>query len=492
MSKRAMRPTAASPPMADPADDSPNLYELLAESSSEILLRLAPDRRILFSSPSAGRIIGYSADDLIGRRLDDLVHSEDLAAVLTAFALQEDAKESASVVYRLKRGDGEFVWLESDLSAILPPRSSGVAEFLCVSRDVTRYKRIEKAIEKVAREWRQTFDSAQDVIVMLDHELRVIRANRAATELFALPFQGILGRKLEELLGVAQPAPLFDVSRLQGAPGHIEEEVHLPDRDIWVRCSLDPTFGEGDELTGCVVFISDVSERKRAEQQLRTSLRQLRDLSSHLQSVREEERARIAREVHDELGHALTALKMEVSWVDRHRDQGGDSLADRTRSMSELLDRTIATVRRIATELRPSVLDDLGLEAAIEWQAGDFGERTGIATEVVTSGVALEIDRDRSSAVFRILQEALTNVARHAEARRVRVSLVVRGGRLSLHIADDGRGFDPGGITRVKSFGLLGMRERALMLGGTVEVTSNAGVGTEVHLEMPLEGPGSS
>jgi len=487
MAKKGSDRSASSKPAATRAVAPPDLVRLLAATSTEILLRFAPDRTILYSSPASERIIGYPADELVGRRLDDLVHSEDLATVVTTFALQQDASEPTSVTHRLRNADGEWVWLETDVAAIRAPRSSTVAEYHCSSRDVSKYKKIERAIENVAREWRQTFDSAKDVIVMLNHELRVIRANRAATELFALPFQGILGKNLEELLGAEGQSSVFDMSRLQDSPSHREEEILLAERNAWVRCSLDPTFDEGGELTGCVVFISDVSERKRAEHKLRASLEQLRELSSHLQSVREEERARIAREVHDELGHALTALKMEVSWLEHHRGESGDSVSERTRSMSNLLDRTIATVRRIATELRPSVLDDLGLVAAIEWQAADFGERTGIATELSTPEGAVEIDRDRSSAVFRIFQEALTNVARHAEAERVSVSLAADEHRLLLRISDDGRGFDRHKVEGGRSFGLLGMRERALLLGGTVEISSPGNGGTEVRLEMPIE-----
>ena len=170
-------------------------------------------------------------------------------------------------------------------------------------------------------------------------------------------------------------------------------------------------------------FGRDITERKKAEEQLKGSTEQLRALSAHLQSVREEERTLISREIHDELGQELTGLKMDLSWLVKRLSKNQKSLISKTESMLKLVDSTIQTVRRISSELRPGVLDDLGLIAAIEWQAQDFENRTGITCDFSSSVEEIGLDRDRSTAVFRIFQETLTNVSRHAKATRVKISL---------------------------------------------------------------------
>ena len=209
--------------------------------------------------------------------------------------------------------------------------------------------------------------------------------------------------------------------------------------------------------------------QKRAERELRESLRKVRRLSSHLETVRERERTTIAREVHDQLGHALTALKMEAAWLARKLPSGDAKTDERARSMKELIDRTIATVRRISTELRPGILDDLGLAAAVEWQAEDFGQRTGLTIHVETPRQRLDLPPDLATAAFRIFQEALTNVTRHAEAKSVRIELGADRKALRLLVADDGKGLDGRRARRVGSFGLIGMEEALERYGLSAE-----------------------
>jgi two-component system sensor histidine kinase UhpB len=234
-------------------------------------------------------------------------------------------------------------------------------------------------------------------------------------------------------------------------------------------------------------------ERMRAREELRESREQLRALAAHLQSVREEERKRIAREIHDELGQSLTGLKMDLAWI-RVRLQAGDSAAnrqpiyDKLNLMGAVLDGTASLVRKLCTELRPGVLDDLGLTAAIEWQAKEFEKRTGIACKTSLELGELAVDPDRSTGLFRIFQEILTNVARHAKATRVDVSLRPGDGFLQMEVADNGRGIAEREKAGTKSLGLLGMRERAHILGGQVEIRGTPGRGTTVTVKIPFPG----
>ena len=229
------------------------------------------------------------------------------------------------------------------------------------------------------------------------------------------------------------------------------------------------------------------AERDRAEREIRDSREQLRNLSAHLQSVREEERTRMAREIHDELGQGLTALKMDVSWLNRRLLEEDATLKNKLTSMEEVIDRTIETVQKLSGELRPGMLDDLGLAAAIEWQAEEFQKRTGIECVVSLRSEETVLNRDQSTTLFRIFQETLTNVIRHARATKVEARLEEQNGIIVLEITDNGRGITAAEISDAKSFGLIGMRERVEFLDGEIAILGSPGKGTSIKVTLPLE-----
>jgi signal transduction histidine kinase len=232
-------------------------------------------------------------------------------------------------------------------------------------------------------------------------------------------------------------------------------------------------------------------ERRAAAEDLLESREQLRALAAHLQSVREEERKRITREIHDELGQSLTGFKMDLAWI-RNRIQNRDAAAnrqpviDKIGVMGALLDETAGLVRRLCAELRPGILDDLGLTAALEWQAQEYQNRTGIPCHVWIGVEDLNVDGERATALFRIFQEVLTNVARHARATRVEARLEISGGNILLEVKDNGKGIKDCEKSGKKSLGLVGMRERALILGGALEINGAPGKGTTVRAMIPL------
>lgn len=235
---------------------------------------------------------------------------------------------------------------------------------------------------------------------------------------------------------------------------------------------------------------AEITERSRAEEELKSSREQLRALAARLESTREEEGKRIAREVHDNLGQALTVLNMNLFELESQISELADEtrrdwLLNRIRSMSNLIDKTVHEVRQIATELRPRMLDDLGLEAAIEWQARDFQERTGIQCEFIAEN--LNLDQERSTAMFRIFQEIMTNVARHAKATRVGIRLKEDTHKITLEVEDNGSGIAEKEIYNPRSLGLLGMRERALLFGGETNIAGRRGKGTTVTVCIPIE-----
>ncbi len=318
----------------------------------------------------------------------------------------------------------------------------------------------------------------------------VLHCNRRFARLLGAGLQSVIGSaiqglvwpddraRLDALLRRATQRPCRGEIRLQSQTG-----APLP-----VHLSLNPLRLDGTRAV-CLIA-SDLSAVKRAEQELRASSEQSRNLAARLLSVREEERTRIAREIHDELGQSLTAVKIDLAWMAGRLPRRNAPMLERIRSTLELADSLIQSVRRISTELRPGILD-LGLAAAVEWQAQEFQARTGIrcqlqllAQEVVAPNVA--------TALFRILQETLTNVARHSGATRAEVVLQKERDRLVLRIRDNGRGFDQADPLLSGSLGLLGMRERAAMLGGGMSISSAPGKGTSVTAWVPLRSPEES
>jgi signal transduction histidine kinase len=218
---------------------------------------------------------------------------------------------------------------------------------------------------------------------------------------------------------------------------------------------------------------------------------QLRDLTAHAEHAREEERIGLARELHDTLGQALTALKMDVAWIARHVESGDlprEQLLEKAKTISATSDELIAVTRRISSNLRPGVLDAFGLLAAFEWRVQEFSERTGIPCELTSNLGLTKLDRDTSTALFRVLQEALTNVARHAHASHVEVKLEVDGDELRLEVRDDGRGMTPEHASGSQSLGLLGVRERARRLGGFAVIAGEPGKGTLLRVSIPFRG----
>jgi signal transduction histidine kinase len=244
-------------------------------------------------------------------------------------------------------------------------------------------------------------------------------------------------------------------------------------------------YDDGGRIAGHFGIQRDVTDRHLATAQIQASREQLRALASRLQKVREEERTGIAREIHDELGQALTGLKLDIAWM-KNRLPRDHEVMGQCVSIIKRIDQTLTAVRRIATELRPSVLDQLGLAAALEWQGQEFGARTGIEVSMELSVDGAMIPDDLGSSAFRILQESLTNVIRHANASRVEIRLCQTPTLLTLAIADNGVGCASACFEGTRSLGLVGMRERALACGGECTITGVPGRGTTVLLRVPL------
>ncbi len=364
-------------------------------------------------------------------------------------------------------------------------------------------------------------ESTGEGIFGIDLDGRCTFINRAGARMLGYRADEVLGRNMHYLIhhahadGTHYPVdacPIFHAFS-KGLPCRIDTEV------LW-RCdgsafpaeySSYPILDAG-LVRGAVVTFVDISERKLAEElhrrakseleqrveertsELSIAVERLRELSAHLDSVREDERTRIAREIHDELGSLLVALKFDVNWL-RKRVVADVELERKCHSMGGLIERAVENVGRIITDLRPSILDHQGLWAALEWQAQEFSESTEIPCKwrMQTGTGAVTPDGSMAIAVFRIFQEMLSNVARHAHASVVTVKLDVGDGMLMLEVADNGQGMSQCKLTSPRSYGVLGMRERAGHFGGRVDIESVTGEGTTVRLSMPvaraLDGP---
>jgi len=262
--------------------------------------------------------------------------------------------------------------------------------------------------------------------------------------------------------------------------------IHKDGTIKWVHQYFQNLFDDKGYMTFIQGILYNITDRKEAEDELKHSREQFRNLALYIDSIREEEKKHLAIEIHDELGHALTALKLELSWLIKKKYLRQDVLFEKVRKMNELIESTIRKVRSISSQLRPSVLDHFGLVAALEWQAAEFQKRSAIRCRLTVNSTDIKLDEQRSTAIFRIFQEVLTNVARHAKATRVDVILERINDEIFLRISDNGRGIKQEQINNKTSLGLLGMFERANANRGKLSIAGVIGIGTTVTLSIPI------
>jgi PAS domain S-box-containing protein len=356
----------------------------------------------------------------------------------------------------------------------------------------TSADRMVTAMRESAARLNGIIQSAMDGIITVDERQHIVIFNPAAEQMFACAAADVLGTPLEQFIPsrfrdrhhayIEQFGETGVTTRRMGGQSEITG-LRANGEEFPLEASISQVVVGGKRLF--TVILRDIAERKGAERELEESREELRRLSASLQAVREEEKTRIARELHDELGQALTGLKMDLAQLVSQLGPEQSDAVNRAKSMHSLLDSTVASVRRIATELRPLMLDDLGLVPTIEWLAHDFSQRTGVAVELQLPAADFDVEPELSTAVFRVLQESLTNVARHADASRVGVALTGSRGGIELRVQDNGRGISPSAAHGTKTLGLLGMRERTAMLGGKFILESEPGVGTTIVMTIP-------
>jgi PAS domain S-box-containing protein len=357
-------------------------------------------------------------------------------------------------------------------------------------RNISERRQIEEALSQQEKNFRSLAENSPDIIMRFDRQFRFLYINPAFERRIGMLAESIVGKTGREL-GMARGLTESWEKEIclafsTGQPASIETSYPVSDPSLFEARLVPETTADGSIPT-VLVISRDITRRKKAEAELRTSREQLRDLSCHLQAVREEERTRIARDIHDELGQVLATLAIEVGLLESELPPDRDDLHCKASSMKGLIDSTIKTVQRVSAELRPVMLDELGLASAIQWHVRDFQKRTNIRCDVRIGLKSEGPDRERSTTLFRILQEMLTNVLRHAEATRVTVRLTETAEGFVLLVSDNGRGITQKEITDRFSLGLLGMRERAEFWGGMVEIKGFSQRGTTLEVTIPRE-----
>jgi len=314
--------------------------------------------------------------------------------------------------------------------------------------------------------------------------------NKAAEEIYGWTIEEAIGKNIVDLIPIQQPKEQASEIIKELRQGHslsAELMVKRKNGTIFpVFINNAPVYDLQHNLSGIIGVSSDITERKKTENDIKDLSEQLRSLSSHLQNIREEERIQIARDIHDELGQQLTGLKMEISWLLKKLGAVDQMIGQQGKDILNLIDETVKSVRRISSNLRPSILDDLGLIAALEWHSSEVENRSGIKVAFKTNTKELNLPVTTSTELFRIYQEVLTNVERHSNGHEVVSILQINDNNLILEIKDDGQGMDPAIKNNKKNLGLIGIKERTFILGGQYELNSEPGKGTEIKITIPL------
>jgi PAS domain S-box-containing protein len=409
-----------------------------------------------------------------------------------------DLDYRAGVLAFIRESTGKFAEFQTRTrgGAVIPTSFANVlladGTSIGIGLDITERKRAEDALRKQNEILQKIFDNIPVMINFTDSDGRIILVNREWQQTLGWSPDEVRNEDLD-VFSECYPDPKYRQEVMEFVKTATGEWVDFRTRTRDGRV-IDTSWARVRLSDGTTIGIGqDITQRKRAEEQIRATSEQLRALSASLQAAREEEGTRIAREIHDELGAALTSLRWDLESFDKVISESGDRsklqvLRERIAAMLRLTETTISTVRRISSELRPSVLDDLGLAAAIEWQVQQFQARTGIICRCDCSLENIDLSREQSTAVFRIFQEALTNILRHAQATTVDTTMKAEAGEFVLEIIDNGRGITENEKSGLQSLGLLGMQERAHLIGGKINVTGVEGKGTVITVQIPISG----
>jgi PAS domain S-box-containing protein len=441
--------------------------------------------RLVYVNEAACRTLGYDNEELLRMSVWDIDPDWTPDRWSEAWSVLRE-QGSAVIETAHRRKDGSRVPVQINASYF----AYGDREYnLALARDVTKLASTERALRDSEQAFRTLAENAPDAIVRYDRNCRRTYVNPEFARVSGVSVEKLLGEPTD-VLGAAEEVAQQVQAKLKaimesGVPDKFEVNWIRHGQPLCWYAHAVPEY-DGDGVVQSVLTIwRDITERKEAEQRLCESYELLRELTSRRETAREEERKRIAREMHDELGQHLTALRMGVSTLRMRFADIDPDLAEHVEKILLLSDNSMQVLRNVVTSLRPAALD-AGIAAALQWLASEFSQSSQTTCRLSVPDESLELAEERAIAIFRIVQEALTNVTRHADAQHVFISLTQEGNDCLLEVRDDGRGFDPDAIPR-KSYGLAGMKERVLMLGGALDLSSSPGRGTSIKIRLPFD-----
>jgi|GEM_PF-2000833 len=462
-------------------------YRHLFENAPVGIFRTTASGNVLDVNPEMARIVGFD-------------NKEEAAAYYTNMAVQlyVDPARRAEFVRQMRQSgyvdnfeyqaycrDGKKIWIA--MNARISEYSSA-NKFIIegFALDITRRKQYEQEL----LEYQMAVENSGELMAVVDNNDIYRMVNTAYANMLGLPKEQIIGQPLEAILGSEMThntiKPYLEQC-LAGETVNYESRRYYPNiGGLYMAISYYP-LRDSNQIKGVVAILRDITEYKEAEAELIESREKLRRLSGHLEEVREKERIEIARILHDELGQALTGLRIDILQLEKKLKFANSELAESISPMLDLLDYINDKAKEIVSDLRPGMLDDLGLIPALEWHIDNFMQRTGIQSNFSTNTPEQDLADETATGIYRICQEALSNVYRHAAANLVEVELTAGSDQLALEIRDDGIGIDPRAIDSPDSFGLMGMRERARALGGILAVDRDQSAGTSVKLQVPVE-----
>lgn len=442
---------------------------------------------ILDTNDSYCKMIGYSRDELLKMSIKniDVVDTEEVIKNRIQHIMN-----TGSVFFetRHKHKDGRIIDIEASCNFLKDEKKT----LFVFMRDITERKKAEEALVESENLLRTIVEAEPECVKLLSINNEIENMNPAGLGMIeADRLEQVKGKSVLGIINQPYRKRFEKLTQdvFQGKSGALEFEITgLKGTRCWLETHAVPLKDSEGKIISLLAVTKDITNRKKAEKELEKSYKSARQLTAHLQDVREKERTHIAREIHDELGQQLTVLKLDASWLyNQLQATAEDSVKQKLKNLIELLDNNVKTVRRISSDLRPTLLDDMGLIAAMEWQLKEFEKRDSVKTYFTIPEKALSIPDNFKTGLFRIFQESLTNVARHADAKNIEVSLQQNNGKLILKIKDDGKGFDKIKVTGKKTLGLMGMKERSIMMGGHYKISSKPGKGTLVTVSIPYK-----
>lgn len=456
-------------------------FNLVAKATNDALYDWEIPENLIWGNESFNALFNIDYGESIRYYVfSSRLHPDDAGRILENF--QNTIRDKIPYVsdeFRFRMTDGSYRMMYNRAYVLYTPEGEAY-RMVGAMQDITNQKlaRQQLMLEKELSD--SIINSLPGIFYLFNKQGKLYRWNSN--------FETVSGYSRDEIVKL-HPLDFFDESDKNLVMGKISNvfvsgndtvEAHLITRDhqrIPYLFNGMRIFYEGED---CLMGVGiDLSDKVKAHNELR-------ELATHLQHVRENERTRIAREIHDELGQQLTGLKMDISWLNRKMNDSDSIVREKINEILSLIDETVKTVRRISTQLRPSILDDLGLIAAMEWQCDEFEKRSEITTEFSSNVSSVDLSPDLATGLFRIFQESLTNVSRHAQADRIDASLQFAEGNIRMEVHDNGIGFDPRETADKKTLGLLGMKERTLLMGGTFEIIGHPGKGTSVIINVPV------